>query len=423
MTVLTNDGAGGFILAATCHVGAKPDGLAAGDLNGDGRLDLVSVNHDDNTMTVLTNDGSGGFAASATITGQPGTSDPSSVAVADVNGDGHLDLVRANTGDGGGQWASTLTVLTNDGSGGFVYDTTLQTGGRVPNVVSADLNGDGRPDLICPNFVDASVTVLLNVTAFPQSFVSTFDTGADGWTVKVLSSLVTTNPQVVVSYELPAYNASTGNPGGCISTQDSAGEPTEPHMVAPAKFLGDKSAFYGGVLSFDVTCNLTLYGNSDQVILVGNGHALFYSNADVPGWPANTWTNWAVSLAPSARWRLDDYATGRSPTAAEFKAVLASLQELNISGDLGNGPDITSMDNVRLAKATTPQIQSPRLTGGYFTFSLATVSGQSYTVQQNVDLATANWVTCTNWFGDGSVRQAAFPATNGPQIFYRVQTP
>ena len=172
LTVLTNNGVGGFVVTATYSVGVSPVCVAAGDLNGDDRPDLVSVNHGGNTMTVLTNDGRGGFALSATIPGQADTTYPTSVAVADVNGDGHLDLVRASSGDGAGQWTDTLTVLTNNGHGFFGYDTTLHTGGRVPNVMSADLNADGRPDLVCPNYVDATLTVLLNTTVFPSGLIS-----------------------------------------------------------------------------------------------------------------------------------------------------------------------------------------------------------------------------------------------------------
>jgi hypothetical protein len=56
-------------------------------------------------------------------------------------------------------------VLTNNGSGGFGYDTTIPVG-RIPNVFSADLNSDGKLDLACPNFRDGTVTVLLNTSTF-----------------------------------------------------------------------------------------------------------------------------------------------------------------------------------------------------------------------------------------------------------------
>ena len=80
-------------------------------------MDLISANAGDNTLTVLTNNGSGGFGSNATLNVG---SYPYCVVAADVNGDGKLDLISANSTALG-----TLTVLTNNGSGGFGYNATL----------------------------------------------------------------------------------------------------------------------------------------------------------------------------------------------------------------------------------------------------------------------------------------------------------
>ena len=81
------------------------------------------------------------------LSSSPGTggSDPNSVAVADVNGDGKLDLITAN------YYSSSLSVLTNNGSGGFVLSGTYTVGSLPSQVVAADVNGDGKLDLICRN--------------------------------------------------------------------------------------------------------------------------------------------------------------------------------------------------------------------------------------------------------------------------------
>ena len=139
--------------AARLPVGRNPQAVAAVDVNGDGKLDLISANHDDSTLTVLTNDGNWSFVLSATY---PVGSGPVSVATADVNGDGHLDLVCAN------YWASTLTVLTNDGNGGFGLACTLAVGSHPTAVATADVNADGPLDLICANGDDSTLTILTN---------------------------------------------------------------------------------------------------------------------------------------------------------------------------------------------------------------------------------------------------------------------
>jgi hypothetical protein len=161
LTILTNDGSGGFFVSTTLNPGwlsyVSP---VIADVNGDGKPDLVcaTLDHDQmNTLTILTNDGSGGFVVSATL--NLGTIDTtfslSSVIAADVNGDGKPDLIYANIGD------NSLTVLTNDGNGGFVHSATLAT--ESPwSVTAADVNGDGKPDLICASFYTNTLTVLTN---------------------------------------------------------------------------------------------------------------------------------------------------------------------------------------------------------------------------------------------------------------------
>jgi hypothetical protein len=69
------------------------------------------------------------------------------------------------------------------------------------------------------------------------------------------------------------------------------------------------------------------------------------------------------------------------------------------------------------------QVQSPQLSGGNFTFNFGTANGQSYTVQQNTNLATTNWTFYTNITGNGSLYQFATPVTNIPQRYFRVVEP
>ena len=114
--------------------------LAVADVNGDGKVGLVSANagylvNPDNTLSVLTNNGNGTFGYNATYTVGSG---PHSVTAADVNGDGRVDLICANFND------NTLSVLTNDGNGGFGYRATYNVGALPSSVVAADVNGDGH---------------------------------------------------------------------------------------------------------------------------------------------------------------------------------------------------------------------------------------------------------------------------------------
>ena len=260
----------------------------------------------------------------------------------------------------------------------------------------------------------------------PTNIVSTFDTDADGWTAELLSSTNHNNPPINKG-PAPLYDyTSGGNPGGYIGSFD-IDDVTEPHFVAPAKYLGNKSAYFGGVISFDIKDNLyPTEGNYDEVELIGNGHTLFYDNWSpnfIP-YPANTWTNWVIPLAPAPGWRLDSYDTNAPlATAADFLLVLSNLQELNVSIDLASGDDYGCMDNFRLAPAVAAQILSPHCNRTNVVFNLATVNGQSYTVQQNTNLASTNWIACTNFIGNGLVFQFTNPAAGLPRNFYRITTP
>src|SRR2546427_220048 len=108
VAVLLGNGDGTFTAAAggPVIVGSAPYTVAVGDVNGDGKLDLVTANYGSNTVTVLLGNGDGTFTAAA---GSPvaAGSGPTSVALGELNGDGKLDLVAANS------LSNNVTVLLN----------------------------------------------------------------------------------------------------------------------------------------------------------------------------------------------------------------------------------------------------------------------------------------------------------------------
>jgi hypothetical protein len=94
----------GFTPKADFSTGSLPLSVAAGDLNGDSRLDLATANQGSNTVSVLLGNGDGSFAPQVDY---PTGSSPVSVALGDLNGDGRLDLATANQG------SDTVSVLLN----------------------------------------------------------------------------------------------------------------------------------------------------------------------------------------------------------------------------------------------------------------------------------------------------------------------
>ena len=211
VSILTNNGSSGFTVTSTLTVGTSPFAVATGDFNGDGKLDLAVANGGDGTVLILFGTGAGGFNNGGTFSAGAG-SDPDSIAVGDFDGDGILDLAVGDdnnaqvvimTGKGDGTFPQRtayivgdtsfanpfyvtagdfngdgkldlaiadngdgeVSVLLNDGSGGFLKRTNYLTGSgggsSFPNSVNAgDMNGDGRLDLVVTNFAESTISIL-----------------------------------------------------------------------------------------------------------------------------------------------------------------------------------------------------------------------------------------------------------------------
>ena len=158
ITVLLGDGAGGFHLAPSSPIAASGTELAAADLNGDGKTDLVLPTRANgrNTLTILLGDGSGRFAPTpGSPLEVPGRDGWSSVAVADFNRDGKPDLA------GGDTESKQISILLGDGAGGFRAAATARVGTGPRALVAADFNGDRNLDLAVASTYAGTVTILL----------------------------------------------------------------------------------------------------------------------------------------------------------------------------------------------------------------------------------------------------------------------
>jgi hypothetical protein len=135
--------------------GAVPFGdvlmLTAADFNQDGALDLAVANGAAGTVTLLSNDGRGGFGAPVT---PESLSKPSAVLAADLDLDGAVDLITLSQN-------KPVQVYLGDGKGGFAASSTAGAAGCGPrDGALVDLNSDGLPELVVSCFMDSSVRVL-----------------------------------------------------------------------------------------------------------------------------------------------------------------------------------------------------------------------------------------------------------------------
>lgn len=215
--------------------GRGPTSIAVADLNHDHHPDLIVANSEDGTLSVLLGDGKDHFTPAPGSPFACGRS-PSDIAVADLNGDGNLDLVVANTGtpyitvllgDGRGRFSPSphspfatqsfphvhgvvaadfmgngkpavvtdswghnqVLMLPGDGAGNLILPGVLFQTGKRPyeRLRSADFNRDGRPDIVTTDMDDNAVSILLGDGrgGFHQPAGSPFPAGKAPWEVAI----------------------------------------------------------------------------------------------------------------------------------------------------------------------------------------------------------------------------------------------
>src|SRR5215469_2913619 len=144
VSVLLGKGDGTFGQARSYTVGLNPQSVALGDFNGDHKLDLVVGNAGSNTVSILLGNGDGTFRSAADYA--VGTS-PSSVVVGHFNSDSPLDLAVANHGNASICEEGSLSILLGNGDGTFRHHGQYDAGQCPGSLVAADFNSDGRLDL------------------------------------------------------------------------------------------------------------------------------------------------------------------------------------------------------------------------------------------------------------------------------------
>jgi hypothetical protein len=128
--------------------------LIARDLNGDGKDDLVTTSELENAVVVLLGNGNGTFQVPKSFAVDVG---PDTVDAADSDGDGKVDLIVACDG------AGVLSSLKGKGDGTFHPRVTLAAGNKAQAATWADMDGDGLPEVVAANYGGDDVSVLRNI--------------------------------------------------------------------------------------------------------------------------------------------------------------------------------------------------------------------------------------------------------------------
>jgi hypothetical protein len=192
--VLLGNGDGTFQPASILDSGGQePTSIAVGDLSGDGTLDLVVANSGSSTVGVLLGNGSGGFQKAVTYF----ANFVSSATVADVNADGKLDLVVANASSNGD---GTAGVLLGNGDGTFRPIATYSSGGQqTSSIAVADVDGDGKADLLVVNSGTGTIGALLGNGDGTFQAALTYDSGGGGYLIAVADVNGDSRPDLLVA--------------------------------------------------------------------------------------------------------------------------------------------------------------------------------------------------------------------------------
>jgi FG-GAP-like repeat/RTX calcium-binding nonapeptide repeat (4 copies)/Putative Ig domain len=235
-------------------MGYDPNEAAIGDINGDGLPDLIVTSHGggaDNAppaVTVflatanatflgqrVTTVGAGvdtkGFANSTSVVAT--NPYPNAMAVGDINGDGLPDVIVASYGTAPAagtpptisNYPGSITVLLNNGDGRFLVSQTIRDGYGPDAVAIADLNGDGKPDLIVANHYNGNVEVFEGYGngKFSKNPVTTTYAGNHPVSLSVADFNGDGKPDIVVAdYGVPyASMTAPGTPGAVVLLTNS----------------------------------------------------------------------------------------------------------------------------------------------------------------------------------------------------------
>ncbi|MBI5764240.1 MAG: VCBS repeat-containing protein [Planctomycetes bacterium] len=339
-----------FSTAATYSTASNPRDVAIGDLNGDGRPDLVAVaTVGGEDIFVLLNNGGGTFQPAVNYIAGAG---PISVVISELNGDGWPDLAAAN------RFGADVSILLGNGDGTFQPANNYSAGSDPTWVAIGDMNGDGRLDLVVTNLTANQISVLLGngngtfqlpvpyaVGTFPIS-VAMGDLNGDPWPDLAVANLSTNNVSVLLNNGNGTFTPAPNSPV-------SVG--TSPLSVAMGDLDGDgqRDLVVANSGSNNVSVLLGLAGGKFQAAVNYTGVNAPYDVAigDING-------DSRVDLAVA------NYSNGNPSNVSVFRGNGCGTFQPRVNFDAGNGPASVAISDLNgdgrtdmaVANSTSPNV-------------------------------------------------------------------
>ncbi len=407
--------------------------LALADLDGDGKLDIITTDKDNNTLTVLRNTSSGGTASFAPKSFLAASAEPSTLAAHDIDGDGKPDLVYTsgnnlvvlrNVGTPGNiQFAAALTytnvagtnfdifnIAFNDMDGDGNPDILLTNGNVLKNnstpgnitmaakvnfagggmaVEAGDLDGDGKPELILTNDNEV-VTILRNTTpSFPVLTNVTISSGnanvrkAKTWdivTATFTASEQISLPTVSIAGHVVTVTNTTGNTWSASYTMQ-AGDP-EGNISLQID--------YGGVGGAPVTAttdnSFVYFDRTAPAVITSNRSLPVATTTKAPLLIYRVAFSEPVTNVSAAAFQISPTGTA-SGTIMAVTNVSANQYDVTISGVSGNGSIRLDIKN---SGSGIIDSTGNALTGGFTTGQLFTIDQSSKPTLNSLNLSSNN---------------------------------
>lgn len=308
------------------QVGIQPTSIATADFNGDGVIDLAVTNFDETpeapapgtTISILLGNGNGTFAPQTLFTTGAG---PRYVVAARLNADSHIDLAIAN------YWGDSVTILLGQGDGTFVGGNALAAGDAPFTMDVALLNGDAHRDLAVTNSGDGTISIFLGngdgTFAAPTSI-------AAGGTTPTAITIADTNGDLAMDLVYTTgfdLQQRLGAGNGTFAAPVSLGALNGSEGITTGSFNADSIP--------DVAATST--GTSMAYVYVGNGNGTFSA-------PSSTSTGSSPYSIVAQDFNGDE--------KLDWAAVNYNSSNVSVGRGIGDG---TFMAAVNVAAGTLPR--------------------------------------------------------------------